>query len=236
MTATRLVTAPIVTLIDGKAVTTSLDVAEFFGRRHDNVLERIRNLDCSDEYRLLNFQETIIRRKNPKGGPGIESPAYRMTRDGFVFLVMGFTGAKAAQFKEAYINAFNRMEAMLRSSQAGLPPSDRRWRAATGMALEASQAVMTSVYETIVRGDVDFYADRWLLSIGSHPDGSPKPQAQKLDRKAFPVTLARLADMIAQPGGMMPSDAELVALINACNQRLAQRLGVRQLPAGVQHG
>jgi hypothetical protein len=42
-----------------------------------------------------------------------KSPAYRMTRDGFTFLCMGFTGAEAARWKEAYINAFNRMEAEL---------------------------------------------------------------------------------------------------------------------------
>ncbi|ACY84441.1 antirepressor protein [Edwardsiella piscicida] len=36
-----------------------------------------------------------------------------MTKDGFVFLVMGFTGKKAAAFKEAYIAEFNRMEAQL---------------------------------------------------------------------------------------------------------------------------
>ncbi|WP_249411562.1 Rha family transcriptional regulator [Marinomonas sp. A3A] len=38
---------------------------------------------------------------------------YRITRDGFVFLAMGFTGTKAAQFKEAYINALNQMEKQL---------------------------------------------------------------------------------------------------------------------------
>ena len=41
---------------------------------------------------------------------------FTMTKDGFSFLVMGYTGKKAAQFKEAYINAFNKMEAEIRSS------------------------------------------------------------------------------------------------------------------------
>jgi phage regulator Rha-like protein len=43
---------------------------------------------------------------------------YRLTRDGFVFLTMGFTGAKAAQFKQWYIEEFNRMEAALRDRHA----------------------------------------------------------------------------------------------------------------------
>jgi Rha family phage regulatory protein len=38
-----------------------------------------------------------------------------MTKDGFTFLVMGFTGAEAAKFKLAYITAFNDMEAKLRA-------------------------------------------------------------------------------------------------------------------------
>jgi hypothetical protein len=41
----------------------------------------------------------------------ITSPAYRITRDGFVFLAMGFTGAKAAQWKEAFMAAFEALEA-----------------------------------------------------------------------------------------------------------------------------
>ena len=48
-----------------------------------------------------------------------------MTRDGFTFLVMGFTGAKAAQFKEQYISEFNKMEAYIRSGgvkQVGATP------------------------------------------------------------------------------------------------------------------
>lgn len=38
-----------------------------------------------------------------------------MTRDGFTFLAMGFTGPRAAVFKEAYIQAFNKMEAELKN-------------------------------------------------------------------------------------------------------------------------
>lgn len=44
---------------------------------------------------------------------GKKQPYYSMTKDGFVFLVMGFTGKQAAEFKEWYINEFNRMAAML---------------------------------------------------------------------------------------------------------------------------
>ena len=38
---------------------------------------------------------------------------YTLTRDGFVMLAMGFTGQRAKEFKWAYIDAFNAMEAEL---------------------------------------------------------------------------------------------------------------------------
>jgi Rha family phage regulatory protein len=103
----------IVSVHDGKAVTDSLKVAAVFGKQHKHVLEAIRNLQIPDEDRLPNFRPTVITRPNPSGGKDIASNAYTMTRDGFTILAMGFTSKKAMQFKWAYIQAFNRMEARL---------------------------------------------------------------------------------------------------------------------------
>lgn len=113
--------APALTVIDGKITTTSNQVAEHFGKRHDAVLRAIRNLECSADFRLRNFVETVVSRENPSGGAAIESKAYRLTRDGFAFLAMGFTGKEAAQWKEAYINAFNKMEAELLAQSRAIP-------------------------------------------------------------------------------------------------------------------
>ena len=88
-----------------RAMVDSRFVAKAFGRRHDNVIRDIQNLDCSSEFFLLNFEE--IKYKDEKKR---KQPAYIMTRDGFVFLAMGYRGKKAAQFKEAYIKRFNEME------------------------------------------------------------------------------------------------------------------------------
>lgn len=100
--------APHITVIDGQPTTTSRDIAETFGKRHDHVLERIRKLDCSPEFRAPNFRETFREVPGPNGAVRKETE-FRITRDGFAFLCMGFTGAKAAQWKEKYINTFNRM-------------------------------------------------------------------------------------------------------------------------------
>lgn len=92
-----------------EAVTTSLIVAEKFHKRHDIVLRDIRNLDCSNEFRLRNFVESSYKNEQNK-----EQPMFYLTKDAFMFLVMGYRGKQAADIKEKYIAAFNAMEALLR--------------------------------------------------------------------------------------------------------------------------
>lgn len=95
---------------DGMPVVSSRDVAEKFGKKHFHVLRDIENLECSKDFTESNFGFSEY--TDPTGR---KLPEVLMTRDGFTFLAMGFTGAKAAQFKEAYIAEFNRMEAELRN-------------------------------------------------------------------------------------------------------------------------
>lgn len=97
------------------AVTTSLRVAEVFGKQHKNVVRDIKSLDCSEEFRKLNFEPSKIAYQN--GNIKKQLPMYYITRDGFMFLVMGFTGKTAAKWKEAYIKAFNEMESKIRAEQ-----------------------------------------------------------------------------------------------------------------------
>jgi Rha family phage regulatory protein len=101
----------LVTVENGKATTTSLKVAEVFGKKHFHVLRDIENLDCSEDFRASNFGLTEM--EVQAGAVKRKSPVYHMTRDGFVFLAMGFNGKRAAQFKEKYIEAFNKMEQTL---------------------------------------------------------------------------------------------------------------------------
>ncbi|MFM2485203.1 Rha family transcriptional regulator [Celerinatantimonas yamalensis] len=83
-----------------------------FGKHHRNVLRKIESLECSAEFHALNFE--VMENEVEIGlGKTRQEKAYRIIRDGFVFLAMGFTDTKAAQFKEAYINAFNQMEKQL---------------------------------------------------------------------------------------------------------------------------
>ena len=101
---------------DSQVGTTSLRVAEVFGKRHCDVLRDIRELDCSSEFHQRNFA-SMLKTTQLGNNATRQDPYYFITRDGFVFLVMGFTGKTAAKFKEAYIRAFNEMEAKLRRQQ-----------------------------------------------------------------------------------------------------------------------
>lgn len=111
----QLITVPTsaVSVIGDQVKTTSLKVAEFFGRQHKNVIQKIESLDCSDEFASANFSAHV--EKIQAGAVRRESKYYEMTKDGFMFLVMGFTGKAAAQIKEAYINAFNKMALALQN-------------------------------------------------------------------------------------------------------------------------
>lgn len=109
---------PEITIINGRVVTTSLAVANYFTKRHERVLDRIRNLECSAEFTEHNF---VLSEYTDASGRKL--PCYQITRDGFAFLAMGFTGKRAARFKEAYINAFNQMERCLSGVGAADMPS-----------------------------------------------------------------------------------------------------------------
>ncbi|WP_018440937.1 Rha family transcriptional regulator [Trinickia symbiotica] len=105
---------PHITLIDGRVMTTSLVLAEHFGKEHKNVLRAIDRAieETPEDFHRLNFEPMI--RSVLAGKEAIrQERAYRMTRDGFALIAMSFTGRKAMAWKVAYINAFNTMEAAL---------------------------------------------------------------------------------------------------------------------------
>jgi Rha family phage regulatory protein len=94
---------------NGNDVTTSLIVAQVFEKEHKNVVRDIENLSCSESFNRLNFERITYRDSRNR-----EQTAYEMTKDGFSFLVMGYTGAKAGEFKEKFISEFNKREMMLK--------------------------------------------------------------------------------------------------------------------------
>ncbi|MCT1575666.1 Rha family transcriptional regulator [Oceanobacillus kimchii] len=92
---------------DKEVVTDSLTIAEVFNKHHKHVLRDIESLECSEEFSRTNFGLSNYESR------GKEYPMYYISQDGFSFLVMGYTGKIAAQFKEKYITEFRRMEKKL---------------------------------------------------------------------------------------------------------------------------
>lgn len=92
-----------------RPITTSRLIAEKFTKNHRDILRAIRELECP-----LDFTERNFALSEYKDSTGRKLPEYHITKDGFTFLVMGFTGKQASKFKVEYINAFNQMEKQLK--------------------------------------------------------------------------------------------------------------------------
>lgn len=108
---------PVVLEKDGVPVTTSKAVADQFDKRHADILRAIEDLKphLTTQFCVANFFKSEYESR------GKSYPYYIMTKDGFTMLVMGFTGAKAIQFKEAYITAFNQMQRALLGGGVSAP-------------------------------------------------------------------------------------------------------------------
>ncbi len=107
----------------GRATADSTDIATAFERRHDNVLRAIDSLLAEAPELSLNFEEVFVPVATGNGGTR-ETRVFRMDRDGFALLAMGFTGSQALKWKLAYIGAFNTLEATLKAQRGRLAALD----------------------------------------------------------------------------------------------------------------
>lgn len=89
---------------DGALWTTSLLVAEKFEKEHSSVLRAIKEAHCSQAFTDANFAVSTY-----KDSSGRELPMYLMTQKGFSWIALGFTGERAAVWKEAFLDAFDKM-------------------------------------------------------------------------------------------------------------------------------
>lgn len=110
---------PVVVIRDGEVFANSRDVADSFGKRHDNVLRDIDTLvGHASNLRDREFVEVSVPHPTVAGRT---DRAFDLTRDGFALLAMGFTGQKALKWKLSYLAAFNAMEAECRRAAKPLP-------------------------------------------------------------------------------------------------------------------
>ncbi|TCP68264.1 Rha family transcriptional regulator [Baia soyae] len=99
-----------------KVVTDSLMVAEVFEKQHFHVTRDIESLDCSSDFNASNFGCIYY-----KDSAGRSQKKYHLTKNGLMFLVMGYRGEKAAIMKERYIGEFDRMEQLIKSGGFHVP-------------------------------------------------------------------------------------------------------------------
>lgn len=86
-----------------RVITTSRKVAAYFDKQHHHIIQKIKKLDCSDEFLTSNFSRVTYEHKGNQYGE------YEISKDGAMYIIMSFTGKKAAAIKEAFIKAFNWM-------------------------------------------------------------------------------------------------------------------------------
>ena len=128
----------LVQINNGQAVTSTLQVAEYFGKKHQHVMEKVRALlaEIPSDWGVSNFRQSSYFNLQGK-----EQPCYEMTKDGFTLLAMGFTGKKAMEFKIDYINAFNQMADFILSDGINLQQqfliADKEFKTATEIASNA---------------------------------------------------------------------------------------------------
>lgn len=103
----------------GQPLTNSVLVAEKFDKLHRNIIQTLRKLTAENSAVRTMFVETTYLNEKQQ-----EQPMFVMNRDGFTLLAMGFTGKKALQFKLDYIEAFNKMEQIVRQPQVLSSPID----------------------------------------------------------------------------------------------------------------
>lgn len=154
----QIIAANAFKVVEDRPVTSSRIVAEYFGKQHHHVVRDIRTLISQkpDLERNANFgecSETI----NLANGATRQVPFFWMDRKGFSLLAMGFTGAKALDFKCAFYDQFERMEEALRA------PSDQSALITTTEQYEIrktikSRAKNSSVhYQTVYNALYDYF-------------------------------------------------------------------------------
>ena len=208
MSQAQILTSPSVSLFNGRPATTSLAVAEYFGKPHDKVMRDIRNLcgNCPESFSAANFGGAEY--SDEQGKP---RPMFTVFFDGFILLVMGYTGKKALQMKLAYIAAFNAMKEKL-DKQA----SEER-AALSGNVKEIPDGPSTAASRAPLRSLVHAWAQ---VSGISHSALWPQVRAH--------FQLSRIDDL---PESWLPDALAFVQeKIDQCVKGLGQAAPVAELP------
>lgn len=148
------------------------------GRKNASV-KPATGADAAAALQAIQFAELNFLPITYPDAKGEARPMYLLTRDGFTLLAMGFTGAKAVQFKVAYINAFNRMERLLRGgmTSGALQRIENRLDALELTASQGKQTAADSVADLFLK------AIREALDTGGYYLGDRHRRQKRDDPK-----------------------------------------------------
>lgn len=240
---------PELTTINGEITTTSLQIAQHFGKRHADVIRAIRNMisefkedgnSIERSFALNEFTDSI----------GRKLPNYIINRDGFSLLAMGFTGSEARHWKYAYLTAFNKMEAALQSPTTLTATQQQQLKTAVQTVCKNDPKAYSQLYKALyARFGVPKYQDlqqsdfvdavgfvgnyqvqtiepvptllnrRWLMAY----DHTGKEQLQAVPSNACVAAPEEWAKMIREAGGLFLEPQTLADIATACTERLARQ-------------
>ena len=135
-------------IIEGRPVTSSRIVAEYFGKRHNDVLRGIRDLIEKNTDLSKSF---IAREEQIETGNGASrsNPVFLMDQKGFCILAMGFTGAKALEFKCAFYDEFERMKHELEAPTTITPAEQRAIQREVAIRAHKTSSNYRTIYRAI---------------------------------------------------------------------------------------
>lgn len=135
-------------IIEGRPVTSSRIVAEYFGKRHNDVLRGIRDLIEKNTDLSKSF---IAREEQVETGNGASrsNPVFLMDQKGFCILAMGFTGAKALEFKCAFYDEFERMKNELEAPTTITPAEQRAIQREVAIRAHKTSSNYRTIYRAI---------------------------------------------------------------------------------------
>ena len=158
-------TAPAITVCNGLATVLTTNISEVFEKNHRHVLRDVEDIiQRTPEDRRGNFIPVELERPSNLGKGVVKYKAYALTKAGFTFLAMGFTGEKADKFKWAYIDEFDRMEKALRA------PSDQSALITTTEQYEIRKAIKARAKNSSVHYQTVYNALYDYFKIASYKD------------------------------------------------------------------
>jgi len=156
----------IVQLVNGTPMTSSVEIAAHFDRQHKDVMRVINKLlaRTTDEGRRRNFAPSSY-----LNAQGKRQPMYLLNRDAFFFVVGGFTGEAADEWKWRFIDAFNNLEAELAATNA-------RYLAALDQIRPSLRPVVRDFEDGLARSDTAMWLGKSVGSVSYH-----RRQARRLN-------------------------------------------------------